>query len=83
MPKTCTKFLNLSTYYQNGFSYNHFQTTLCFILLFILKFFFSAKLAVKLKYKYMKLSSFFVMKELTDTSDRVSYKDVFFKKNVL
>ena len=31
----------------------------------------------------MKLSSFFVMKELTDTSDRVSYKDVFFKKNVL
>ena len=30
--------------------------------------------------KYMKLSSFFVMKELTDTSDRVSYKDVFLKK---
>ena len=25
----------------------------------------------------MKLSSFFVMKELTDASDRVSYKDVF------
>ena len=49
-----------------------------FALFFSLSFFFSAELAVKLKYIYETL--FFVMKELTDTSDRVSYKDVFLKK---